>query len=194
MSFKIFSFSVIIASVWGMANGRGAECAAAVIEGAGATVSLLLTLAGLLCFWNGAARVLEKSRFPSFLSRLLSPLLSALYPDTKRIAGARENVSMLFCANLLGLGNAATPLALSAMRSFDTEDTRVPDGMVMLSLTSCAPISLVPTTVLSVLKSGGSTDPLSVLPAVWLCSSLSFLCAVLLAKGYCFFRKHTSER
>lgn len=194
MSFKIFSFSVIISSVWGIANGKGAECAAAVIEGAGAAISLLVTLAGLLCFWNGIAKVLENSRFPALLSKLLSPLLSTLYSDIPKEPEARNTVSMLFCANLLGLGNAATPLALSAMRSFDTEDTRVPDAMVMLALTSCAPISLVPTTVLSVLKSGGSADPLSVLPAVWLCSSLSFLCAVILAKGYCFFRKHTFER
>lgn len=194
MSFKIFSFSVFISVVFGMICGRGAECAAAVIEGAGAAVSLLITLAGLLCFWNGIAKILEKSRFPSALSRFLSPLLSLLYPDTKEIAGARETVSMLFCANLLGLGNAATPLALTAMRSLDIPASRIPDSMVMLLMTSCAPISLVPTTVLSLLKSGGNPDALNVLPAVWLCSFLSFLFAVVLAKLYCFFRRHVTER
>lgn len=147
----------------------------AAMEGAGKAVSLCVSLAGSLCLWSGFAAVLERSGAQRALGRLLSPLLGRLYPTARRDPEALGALSGNVTANLLGLGSAATPLGIAAVRRMQalSGTETATDEMCRLVVMNTASIQLLPTTVAALRGSLGSAAPFDILPAVWLSSLLS---------------------
>ena len=127
------------------------------------------------------------------LSRLLSPVLSKLFPNAFSSGDAKEEISSAVCANFLGIGNAATPLALSAMKkmSGSLTDDRASDDMIMLTLTSVSPFSVLPASVIALRSGAGCTDPFAIIIPVWICSAATFLFTVILALAC--RRSHTAS-
>lgn len=184
MYLKFFSITVILCSIYGIISGNAEVCAAAVIEGARSAITLLIGIGGLLCFWSGISSVLQKSRISSAISLIFAPLTKIILGNDYSDRSIRAETSMLLCANVLGLSNASTPIALSLMKRLDS-GTDVPTASsVSVALTSCAPPSLIPMTVLSILYANGAENPLSTLPCIWLCSSLSFMLALIVGWLY----------
>ena len=164
----------------GLATGRGEAVAAAALEGAGAGVELCLSMAGALCLWMGVMEVMRRSGLARGLSRLLRPVLGRLYPDFARDGGVMDAISANVSANLLGLGNAATPLGLDAARRMSRRTPGVAsDSLCMLVVCNTASIQLIPTTVAAVRAGAGSSAPFDILPAVWLASALSVTAGIL---------------
>lgn len=168
-----------------LTNNAGA-LAAATVQGAQAGITLALSMAGSLCLWTGVGRLLEKGGVTAGLSRLLAPLLHRLFPSTRSdpvLAGA---LSGNICANFLGLGNAATPMGVQAVRRMARDGFRATDEMCRLIVLNTASIQLIPTNVAAVRSSLGSASPFDILPAVWitsLCSAgLGVAAACLLGK------------
>ena len=184
MYFRFFSFTVILCSIYGTICGRANECASAVIEGARAAVTLLIGIGGLTCFWSGLSLVLRGSRFSAVISLLFSPLTKIILGKDYSNRELRTETSMLLCANVLGLSNASTPIALSLMKKLDSKTNTPGASAVSVALASCAPPSLIPMTVLSILYAGGFNNPLGLLPYVWICSSVSFLFSLVLGRLY----------
>lgn len=184
MYFKFFSATVILCSVYGIVCGRAEDCATAVIDGARSAVTLLIGIGGLTCFWSGICRVIRRSRLSSLISLLFSPLTRIILGKDYRNTDLREETSMLLCANVLGLSNASTPIALSLMKKLDTGSDTPGASAVSVALSSCAPPSIVPMTVLSILYAGGFEDPFGLLPYVWVCSGASFLFSLILGRLY----------
>ena len=179
----IWAGMVSAALVCALATGRGGEVAAAAMEGASAGVELCLSMAGALCLWMGVMEVLRRAGAIRFLSRLLRPVLGWLYPDFARDTGVMESISANVSANLLGLGNAATPLGLDAARRMSRRSPGVAsDSLCMLVVCNTASIQLIPTTVAAVRSGAGSTAPFDILPAVWLASALSVTAGILAAR------------
>ena len=157
--------------------------AAAAMEGAAAAVELCLSMAGVLCLWMGVMEVRSSSGLPEGLSRLLRPLLKRLYPDFARDREVMDSISANVSANLLGLGNAATPLGIQAARRMSRRTPGVAsDSLCMLVVCNTASIQLIPTTVASVRAAAGCAAPFDILPAVWLASALSVTVGILAAK------------
>ena len=174
---------VILSLVCGLATGRGSEVAAAAMEGASAGVELCLSMAGALCLWMGVMEVLRRAGAIRWLSRFLRPALGRLYPDFARDSGVMESISANVSANLLGLGNAATPLGLDAARRMSRRSPGVAsDGLCMLVVCNTASIQLIPTTVAAVRAGAGSAAPFDILPAVWLASAVSVTAGILAAR------------
>lgn len=179
----IWAGMVLVSLACGLATGRGAEVAAAAMEGASAGVELCLSMAGALCLWMGVMEVLRRSGAIRALSRLLRPVLGWLYPDFARDGGVMDAVSANVSANLLGLGNAATPLGLDAARRMSRRSPGVAsDSLCMLVVCNTASIQLIPTTVAAVRAGAGSAAPFDILPAVWLASALSVTVGILAAR------------
>ena len=179
----IWTGMVLLSLVCGLAAGRGPAVAAAAMEGASAGVELCLTMAGALCLWMGVMEVLRRSGAIRWLSRLLRPALGRLYPDYARDSGVMESISANVSANLLGLGNAATPLGLDAARRMSRRSPGVAsDGLCMLVVCNTASIQLSPTTVAAVRSGAGSAAPFDILPAVWLASAVSVTAGILAAR------------
>lgn len=162
--------------------GRGSDLAGAIPQGAQAGVTLVISMAGTVCLWTGLGRLMEKCGITAMLSRLLRPLLNRIFPVTKtdqRVAGV---LSANICANILGLGNAATPMGLQAAKLMSRGESAT-DGLCRLVVLNTASIQLIPTTVAAVRSSLGCQTPFDILPAVWVTSFASAgvgLCAAWL--------------
>lgn len=179
----IWTGMVAISLVCALITGRGTEMAAAAMEGASAGVELCLSMAGALCLWMGVMEVLRRAGAMGALSRLLRPVLGRLYPDFARDDGVMDAISANVSANLLGLGNAATPLGLDAARRMSRRTPGVAsDSLCMLVVCNTASIQLIPTTVAAVRAGAGSSAPFDILPAVWLASALSVTAGILAAR------------
>ena len=155
--------------------------ATAAVDGAKAAVELCLSIGGLLCLWSGVMEVLERCGLASGLARLMRPALRRLYPEGER-AGATEHIAANVSANLLGLGNAATPPGIEAARRLHRGGRSAGDSLCMLVVCNTASIQLIPTTVAAVRAAAGSQIPFDILPAVWLASSVSVFVGICMAK------------
>ena len=179
----IWTGMVTLAVLFGLATGRGPEVAAAAVEGAASAVQLALSMAGMLCLWTGVMEVMRRAGLAQGLSRLLSPALRFLFPQAARDRAAMDSIAANVSANLLGLGNAATPLGLEAARRLGRASPGVAsDSLCMLVVCNTASIQLIPTTVASVRAAAGCQAPFDILPAVWLASALSVAAGVLACK------------
>ncbi len=170
----IWTGMAVLSILCGLATGRGDLVAAAAVEGAQAAVELCVSIAGMLCLWTGVMEIMRRSGLAEGLSRLLRPVLRRLYPDFARDRAVMDSISANVSANLLGLGNAATPLGIQAARLMSRcSPGRASDSLCMLVVCNTASIQLIPTTVASVRAAAGSSSPFDILPAVWLASALS---------------------
>lgn len=179
----VWGAMVMASVVCGMAGGRMAQVSAAALEGARAAVELCISLAGVLCLWSGFMELLKQCGLERKLAALFRPLMRRLLPQASRDAETMAAVSGNLSANLLGLGNAATPLGIRAAR-------RMAQGcggtasheLCLLVVLNSASIQLLPTTVAGVRSALGSADPFDILPAVWTASLLSVLAGLAAAK------------
>ena len=163
--------------------GRGSALAPAALEGAAAAVELALGMAGALCLWMGVMEVMARAGLAEKLAKLLSPLLSRLFPDFRQDRGVMDAIAANVSANLLGLGNAATPLGLEAARRMSKKTPGVAgDSLCMLVVCNTASIQLIPATVAGVRSAAGAAAPFDILPAVWLASVCSVLAGILAVK------------
>ena len=179
----IWTGMVVVSILCGLATGRGAEVAAAAVEGTNAAVELCLSIGGMLCLWTGVMEVMRQAGLADKLSRLMRPVLRRLYPSVADDKGVMDCISANVSANLLGLGNAATPLGLEAARRMSRKTGRVAsDALCMLVVCNTASIQLIPTTVATVRAAAGCAAPFDILPAVWLASILSVSVGILAAK------------
>ena len=148
--------------------------AAAAVTGAGDAVELCLSMAGMLCLWTGVMEVMRQSGLAGGLSRLLRPVLGRLFPNGAKDGAVMDSLSANVSANLLGLGNAATPLGIQAAKGMSRKSPGVAsDELCLLVVCNTASIQLLPTTVAAVRAAAGCRSPFDILPAVWLTSALS---------------------
>lgn len=179
----VFACLIILAAAWGIGSGHAPEVATAILKSGGDTVQLLLTVAGAMSVWSGLMAVAEKAGLTHTATRLLRPLIRLLLPELRRNGEAEQCVCMNLVANLLGLGNAATPLGLRAMNAMRREqgmnDGRASAEMTTFVVMNTASLQLLPTTLMVIRTEAGSADPMGILPCIWL-TSLSALTAGLL--------------
>jgi len=179
----IWTGMVVAALVCGLLTGNGEAVAAAAMEGAAAGVELCLSMAGVLCLWMGVMEVMRRAGLSEKLTRLLKPLLRRLYPDFAGDGKVMDTIAANVSANLLGLGNAATPLGIEAARLMSRRTPGVAsNSLCMLVVCNTASIQLIPTTVASVRAAAGCAAPFDILPAVWLASAISVTVGILAAK------------
>ena len=179
----IWTGMVVVSILCGLATGRGPEVAAAAVEGTHAAVELCLSIAGMMCLWTGVMEVMRRSGLANKLSRLLRPVLRRLYPSVADDRRVMDSISANVSANLLGLGNAATPLGLEAARGMGRKSPGVAgDALCMLVVCNTASIQLIPTTVATVRAAAGCAAPFDILPAVWLASAISVGVGITAAK------------
>ena len=179
----IWTGMVAVSVVFGLWAGNGPAVAAAAVEGAASAVELCLSMAGVTCLWMGVMEVMKQAGLAEKLSRLLRPLLGRLYPDFKTDRETMDAVSANLSANLLGLGNAATPLGITAARRMAQRTPgTASDSLCTLVVCNTASVQLIPTTVAAVRLSAGCRTPFDILPAVWLASAMALGVGLVSAK------------
>jgi len=169
----------IIVSIF---NGNVEETINAGFEGASAAVTTVLSFAGIMCFWTGILKIAEKSGLSEKVEKLLRPVINFLFPRAGN--EAKKYIAMNMSANLLGMGNAATPMGIKAMECLDRENPvphRASDDMCMLVIINTASLQLIPTTIIALRVASGSADPFSIILPIWIASLTALFSAVLLA-------------
>lgn len=182
MSFVVAGL-FLLSLVFGAARGTMDSVSAAALEGASSAVELCLSMVGSLCLWNGVMTVLERSSLGFHLGRVLRVVLRRLFPkggqDAETLTALSGNVS----ANLLGLGNAATPMGIRAATKMAEGCGGVASNeLCRLVVLNTASVQLLPTTVAALRSAAGCQTPLDILPAVWLSSLVSVAAGLLAAK------------
>ena len=174
-----FVLSILSALFTGRFSGS------ALLRGAEEGARLALTLAGPLCLWSGFAALLEVNGWSRLLARGLRPLLRRLFPRAMDDAVCAGALCGNLSANLLGLGNAATPLGVRAVQRMQalSGGAAASDEMCMLIVMNTASMQLLPTTVASVRAGLGAAKPFDILVPVWLASVCSVGAGILAAKA-----------
>lgn len=172
----VFSFFCAIAT------DNMSNLSSAVISGGTEAITLVIKLSGIICFWNGLMAIAEKSGLTKIICNLLKPALKLLFPKLKD-EKAKNAISMNITANLLGLGNAATPLGLEAMKRLQESSLKkdtATDEMVRFVVLNSAALHLVPTTVALLRHEYGSQNPMEILLPAIMTSLLSVSVGVLM--------------
>ena len=165
--------------------GKTGEVSSAALSGASEAVSVVIKLAGGLVFWSGMMNIIKKAGISDKIAGLLSPFIRLIFPKLDRKSRAAECVSLNISANMLGLGNAATPLGIEAMRELNKlnpHTDRPSNDMVSFAVINSASIQILPTTVAILRAAHGSINPMDILPAVLLTSIISLALGLLVCK------------
>lgn len=184
----IWTLMVAISILISVIFNKGSALAAAVLQGAQSGVTLTVAMAGSICLWSGAGKLMEQAGLTRILSGLLSPVLHRIFPATKSDHVLAGHLSSNICANVLGLGNAATPMGIAAAKRMRSPEQpgRATDELCRLIVLNTASIQLIPSNVAAVRLSLGCASPFDILPAVWVTSlasaSLGLAAACLLGK------------
>lgn len=169
-----------------IAGGDPAALSNGVLDGAGRAMELMFSLSGAMALWCGIMNVLQEAGWIRRVSRILSPVLRRIFPQSWKDPDTREKITAAVSANILGIGNAATPLALSAMESMQRHNptpARATDDMITLAVLATASFDLLPTTLIALRRSGGSLAPYVILPPIWITSFACCVAAILICRG-----------
>lgn len=179
----IFALMLIVSAVFGAFTGNMPRVGEAALNSCVEAVDLFLYLLGGMCMWGGLMRVAEKAKLTNSLSALFRPFLKRLFKGLDMNGKAFHAICMNITANLLGLGNAATPLGLEAMRRLEQEEKpgdTTSRNMIIFIVLNTASITLIPTTAASIRLKHGSSAPMEIFPCV-LITSVCALAAGLIS-------------
>lgn len=168
----IWAGMLLVSILCSVLNGNGAALSSATLQGAQAGITLAISVAGSICLWTGVGKLMAHAGITRSLARLLRPMLYTLFPGSATDPELAQDLSGNICANLLGLGNAATPMGICAARRMK-RGSEATDELCRLIVLNTASIQLIPTNVAAVRSSLGSSAPFDILPAVWLTSLCS---------------------
>ncbi len=175
----------IISLIFSAFSGNIGELSGSIISKSGEAVELVISICGMMCFWSGLMRVAQKAGLLEKLSKLLSVPLSFLFGNLKKGGKAMSLISANIAANILGLGNASTPLGIAAMKAIADEqqsDDHATNEMIMLAVLNTASLQIIPATAAALRAANGAKAPMEILPCVWIVSAYSLFIAVLSAK------------
>lgn len=181
----LFAGLIFVSLVFGVLTGRIDAVSQATIEQCGAAVKLSLSLLGTICFWSGMMEIASVSQFTKILSKLFRPLTKILFKGLDSASEALDAICMNMSANFLGLGNAATPLGITAMQKLQQTSPNkgiASDHMITFVVLNTCSIQLIPTTIAALRLNAGSKSPMEILPAVLITSIVSVTCALLAAQ------------
>ena len=195
----ILVFIPAVSLIFAALGGRMGEISDSILDKSGEAVQLVISLCGVICFWSGMMRVAERAGLVDKLAKLLSPLVSFLFKGIKKGGKAAGLVTMNLAANILGLGNASTPLGLAAMKAIAEEDVSfdenaATDDMIMLAVLNTASLQIIPTTAAALRAANGSEKPFEILPCVWIVSVYSAVIVTAAAKIMCAFGRRKRKR
>lgn len=182
---KIWPFFIIISFIYAIYSGKIFNINNAIFSSANQTVELCLTLFGTICLWNGIMQIAIKTSLIEKLTKFLKPVISFIFSEIKNDKKISKEISMNMVANILGLGNAATPLGLKAMESMQRKNedkSKLSNSMSMFILVNTASLQIIPTTVISIRSSLGSNNPTKIILAVWVATIAAFATAIIAGK------------
>lgn len=176
---------IIISYIYALFSGNLEKINNGIFESASSAVELTITFFGTITLWCGIMQIAKDSSLSKKLAKMLKPIIRFLFPDVNENEPAHEEISLNIIANILGLGNAATPLGLKATESLQEKNknkSTLSNSMAILVLLNTASMQLIPTTVIAIRTSLNSENPTSIIFPVWVSTFCAAFVAILVAK------------
>jgi spore maturation protein A len=181
----IWPIFIIIAFIYAIFTGKVEEINNSIFESASNAVNLTITFFGTICLWNGIMQIAKNTTLINKLTKLLTPIMKYLFPEIEKNDEVHKEISMNMVANILGLGNAATPLGLKAMKTLQKSNLKkdtLSNSMAIFIIINTASIQLIPTTVIAIRSSLKSINPTSIIIPVWIATIVAAISAIITAK------------
>lgn len=181
----IWPIFIVISIIYALFFGNIENISNGIFDSASSAVELTVTFFGTICLWNGLMEIAKKTSLINLLGRLLNPLINFLFPDIKNNIKAKNEISMNMVANILGLGNAATPLGLKAMQTLHQANIKkdtLSNSMVMFIVINTASMQLIPTNVIAIRSSLGSNSPSGIIIQVWFATIVAAIVGITATK------------
>lgn len=182
----IWPIFIIISIIYSILSGNISSINNSIFKSLESTVSLILTMVGNMCFWSGIMNIFEKTDFFDNLKTKVSKLLNIIFKGIKKESKECEYISLNIVSNILGLGNAATPMGIKAMEEMDKKNNKkdkMNKNMMLFILINTASLQIIPTSVIAIRSSLGSKDPSKMIMHVWIATIIVFLSVVFLRKN-----------
>ena len=182
---KIWPFFIIISFIFALLTGNINNFNNSIFNSCTQAVDLIIKLFGTMCLWNGLMKIVQKSSLINKLSNMISPLMKFLFPKMNKGDKEYKEITINIIANLLGIGNAATPLGLQAMKTMQEKNPNkdtITDSMAMFIVLNTASIQLIPTTVIAIRSSLGSQNPVAIIFPVWIATICAAIAGIFATK------------
>lgn len=181
----IWPIFIIISIVYALLTGNVEKISNGIFESGESAVQLTITFFGTICLWNGVIEIAKQTSLMEKLTKVLQPLVKFLFPEIKHNKQAYEEISMNMVANFLGLGNAATPLGLKAMKTMQKENKQkdtLSNSMAMFIVINTASLQLIPTNVIAIRSSLGASSPSGIILQVWIATIIAAIVGITATK------------
>lgn len=185
--FAMIFFGILV----GLISGNGDIISKSIVNASGSTVTFIIELTGIMCFWCGVMKVAEKSGLTEKISKLLKPVLKLIFKDAAKDEKALGAIVMNLTANMMGLSNAATPFGIKAMEEMDRlngKKERASNDMVLFLVLNAACIQIIPSTIISIRAACNSVNPgVIIIPALIstaTAATVGIICAKILQKYF----------
>ncbi len=177
--------TIIISFVYAVFAGKVSDINDGIFSSVSDAVQLSITFLGTICLWNGIMEIVKRTTLMEKLTKMLNPIMKFLFPELKNNSKAKSEISMNIIANILGLGNASTPLGLKAMKTMQKENNKkdtLSDSMAMFIVLNTASLQLIPTNVIAIRTSLGSQNPTQIILPVWGATIVAAIVGVFVTK------------
>ena len=182
---KIWPFFIIISFIYALLKLKIPELNESIFNSCSQTVEMILSFLGIMCMWNGIMQIIKETTLIDKIKKILRPFMRFLFPKLNIKSKAYEEMTMNIVANLLGLGNAATPIGLKAMQTLQEENPdkeNLSDTMIMFLVLNTASIQIIPTTIIAIRSSLGSSNPAKIIIPVWISTIVAASAGILTVK------------
>ena len=189
---KIWCFFILISIAFGIGSGNIEAVNNSVFTSIESTMTLIIKMMGGMCFWSGIMEIAKHTSLEEKLKKLIRPLNNFIFSKLDKNSVGYENITMNMATNMLGLGNAATPLGLKAVEELEKinqSPDKLSDEEIMFIAINTASLEIMPTSIITIRSSLGSTSPGSNILGVWFSSIIAFISIILVTKIYLKLRR-----
>ena len=181
----IWPIFIIISFIYAILSGNIDNVNNSIFQSTSDAVKLSIDLLGTVCLWSGIMEIASNTKVIVHLTDKLKPVLKKLFPEVKPNSQVQKEISMNIIANILGLGNAATPIGLKAMDTMQKENKdkdKLSNSMIMFIILNTASLQLIPTTVIAIRNSLNSSNPTQIIFPVWVATIIAAITGVTVTK------------
>lgn len=180
---KVFSYIVVFSIGYSVISGNFESVSMALVTGAQDGVNLSISLLGTMCIWSGIMRVFDACGLTREISKLIKPILRLIYSKETVNSKAGECICSSIAANFFGLGNAALPLGIRAVKEIKKSGSEnAKFDIINFCILNTVPFQLLPTTLIALLTKYNCKNPYDILLPIWICSAVTIIFAIILCK------------
>lgn len=182
---KIWPLFIIISFIFAIITGNIENFNNSIFSSCSQAVEITIKLFGTMCLWNGLMKIVQETSLINRLSNMINPLMKLLFPKMRKEDKEYKEITINIIANLLGIGNAATPLGLKAMQTMQEKNPdkeRITDSMAIFIVLNTASLQLIPTTVIAIRSSLGSINAAQIILPVWIATITADVAGIIASK------------